>query len=365
MEITNESSDHSDTEDIKEVDSIFSSCEHIHSQSLGSKYILDISASSESNPYIAAALSDFDCGIFNLTESGVSKITQLKSHTNKLVGCKFCPGQNRLLYTASTDGTIKLWDLRVLKQSEVCSFKDTTLDQSNVVKSLCSFDVSPCNRLLAAGTDLIDSDVYILFWDVRNIKLLGAYWESHTDDITQIKFHPDNSNKLMSGSTDGLINIYNLLEQCEEDALEECLNTEELVEDLQWFNDGKQYKISCVTSANNLQLWYSDGAEPYKRFNRDEIALKIKKTTENTYIAKAHPVKDSLLVLCGSNGHEGRTLRSLNLSKDHMIPAFQFKENVQKIRSSHINENTGVLITGGEKGILDIWKPNFKVLNNK
>lgn len=94
--------------------------------------------------------------------------------------------------------------------------------------------------------------------------------------ILQVKFHPNDSNKLISGSTDKLINIYNLLESNEDDALQECLNTEALVEDLQWFNDGKQWKISCITSTNDLQLWETDGAEPYQRFNREDIASQIK-----------------------------------------------------------------------------------------
>lgn len=77
----------------------------------------------------------------------------------------------------------------------------------------------------------------------------------------------------MSGSTDGLINIYNLSEASEDDALQECLNTEALVEDLEWF-DGN--KISCITSTSDLQLWQTEGAEPYKRFNRDDFATQIK-----------------------------------------------------------------------------------------
>lgn len=67
-------------------------------------------------------------------------------------------------------------------------FLDTTIDGSDLVKSINSFDVCPNNRLLAAGTDLTDGDPYILFWDIRSVKLLGAYWESHTDDITQVSF---------------------------------------------------------------------------------------------------------------------------------------------------------------------------------
>lgn len=69
-----------------------------------------------------------------------------------------------------------------------CSITDTTLTEGSAVKPLSSFDVSPSNILLAAGTELTEGDAYILFWDIRNTALLGAYWESHTDDITQVDF---------------------------------------------------------------------------------------------------------------------------------------------------------------------------------
>lgn len=42
------------------------------------------------------------------------------------------------------------------------------------------------DRLLSAGTDSFDGDAFLLFWDIRNPKLLGGYWESHTDDITEV-----------------------------------------------------------------------------------------------------------------------------------------------------------------------------------
>lgn len=60
-------------------------------------------------------------------------------------------------------------------------------------------------------------------------KLLGAYWESHSDDVTAVKFHPDKFNFLATGSTDGLLNSFNLLEANEDDALLYSFNTESSV----------------------------------------------------------------------------------------------------------------------------------------
>ncbi|XP_050300064.1 WD repeat-containing protein 89 [Anthonomus grandis grandis] len=347
-----------------EINATFSKCEHVCAQSVGPKYILHLAATSDSNPYIAASLSDFSTDLFTLTESKIAKITRFEEHTNRIIGNKFSPRNNNLLYTASSDGSIKVWDLREAKES-VFTFSDTTRAENGLLKPLNSFDVSPCDRLLAGGTELVEGDAYILFWDVRKHNLLGAYWESHTDEISQVKFHPESSDKLMSGSTDGLINIYNLEESSEDDALEETLNTECVVEELQWFEEGGTWKVSCITSINDLQLWATDGAEPYKSYLRKQIGEKIKTKSEYIYLARVHPVRGSLMLLCGSNANEGSAFRSLKVMGGNIEKAFQFKENRQRIRASCLNENTSLFLTGGEKGQLDVWKPDLEIMNTK
>lgn len=105
------------------------------------------------------------------------------------------------------------------------------------IKPLVSFDLSCDERLLAGGTEHTGGDAFILFWDIRQSgskienknKLLGGYWESHMDDITCLTFHPSKRNVLASGSTDGLMNIFDLTQSSEDLALTYSLNTESSV----------------------------------------------------------------------------------------------------------------------------------------
>ncbi|KAI9682300.1 MAG: hypothetical protein M1817_000354, partial [Caeruleum heppii] len=48
--------------------------------------------------------------------------------------------------------------------------------------------------------------------------------ESHSDDITELRFHPSQTALLISGSTDGLVNLYDTALQDEEDALLQTIN---------------------------------------------------------------------------------------------------------------------------------------------
>jgi hypothetical protein len=57
-------------------------------------------------------------------------------------------------------------------------------------KRITSFDVDCQDRMVCAGTEALYGDVYTLFWDVRAAKMLGAYWYSHSDDITQVRVRP-------------------------------------------------------------------------------------------------------------------------------------------------------------------------------
>lgn len=83
-------------------------------------------------------------------------------------------------------------------------------------------------------------------------------------------------NRLISGSVDGLINIYDLSMPCEDDALMDSLNTVSSIDKLSWYKKGIKEGISCITHTMDLQLWYTDSSEPYQSYTRKEISKIIK-----------------------------------------------------------------------------------------
>ena len=44
--------------------------------------------------------------------------------------------------------------------------------------------------------------------------------ESHNDDVTKLEFHPDIPTLLLAGSLDGILCIYDLAKENEEEAIE-------------------------------------------------------------------------------------------------------------------------------------------------
>lgn len=88
-----------------------------------------------------------------------------------------------------------------------------------------------------------------------------------------MKFHKEKTEILATGSLDGLLNVYNVMEQTEDDALTYSLNIENSVEKLTWLDEAK---VSCITQSNDLQLWNAETGDLIKSYNRDKICRSIK-----------------------------------------------------------------------------------------
>ncbi|PNF15923.1 WD repeat-containing protein 89 [Cryptotermes secundus] len=319
-------------------------------------YILHMNASVTSNPRVAVALSDQSCAIYDVTQ--LSKVETLCGHKGTVVNVRFSPGDESLVYSASSDGTIKLWDLRIGNQSAK-EFKDDTED-SEKLKPLSDFDIAADGRFICGGTELIHDDAFLLFWDIRSTNLLGGYWESHTDDITQVCFHPTKPDTLASGSTDGLMNIFDISKACEEDALQLSLNTESSVAKIGWFpRESGSDMLSCITHTEDLQLWTSDGAYPFVQFSREKICHSMqRKLVESCFIVDAHQTNTLGEVLLLTTAGRGECLRTLAVNKNKLKPLSSLAGNKQIVRTSWYDRNSELLLTGGEGGLLSLWKPS-------
>lgn len=139
------------------------------------------------------------------------------------------------------------------------------------------FDINQNDRVLCAGTEMLDQDVYAIFFDVRKVSIMGGYWESHSGDICSVRFHKENPDCIASGSTDGLINVYDLSQPDENDALEYCLNTESSVANLQWHrNANDEDVLSCITHTNDLHLYDVKESELIVSYNRKSVTNSLK-----------------------------------------------------------------------------------------
>lgn len=153
---------------------------------------------------------------FSNFRSPLTSITN--AHQEGIADVKSISGSEAV--SCGADG-VKIWDLRA---------KPSTSPQAHFVSPLSkhgisALDVSPETYRIAAGTEMISSDAGVHIWDIRKgSEPIVSYVDSHNDDITCVKFHPNDRNALLSGSTDGLVNIYNTSISDEDDAVYQTIN---------------------------------------------------------------------------------------------------------------------------------------------
>lgn len=71
-----------------------------------------------------------------------------------------------------------------LRSNEIIfNFHDDTNGEK---KPFTCIDINSNSRIVCCGTEKIRGDAFIVFYDIRQSKLLGGYWESHFDDITDV-----------------------------------------------------------------------------------------------------------------------------------------------------------------------------------
>ena len=112
-----------------------------------------------------------------------------------------------MLFSCGDNGQLKIWDHRILNNIK----PSLTFDYCKDRRELLCADVNSNDSLIATGTTRNVDDSLIYIYDIRfNDRYLHKLSESHSKDITQIKFDPLDKNKFTSASLDGLICLYNL-----------------------------------------------------------------------------------------------------------------------------------------------------------
>lgn len=67
---------------------------------------------------------------------------------------------------------------------------------------------------MAAG-----SEGLIRFFDLKTMKLRSSFDESQNDEISALKFNPNIPTELLASSLDGLLVVYDLTQENEEESL--------------------------------------------------------------------------------------------------------------------------------------------------
>ena len=193
---------------------------------------------------------------------------------------------------------------------------------------------------------------------------MGGFFESHQEEVTDVKFHPTDPDLLISGSTDGLINVFDCKKESEDDALKYSLNTEDSVAKLKWHHEDK---ISCISNTNDLYLYDINNQDLLKKWTRSNItdAIKRKSVIDCNLIDCYNYGADEMMFLATSNYNKGECIRSVKFNDTSLDPLGNFSSNSQIVRASLYNEKENMFFTFGENAVITMWKEGVSTSSSK
>ncbi|XP_065087940.1 WD repeat-containing protein 89 [Ochlerotatus camptorhynchus] len=280
---------------------------------------------------------------------------EFAKYKSAIKGAKFFGNNPNTLMVCTEEGDVNLYDLRT--GNTVHRFDDVS---EGPKKTMTAFDINQNDRVMCASTEVQKGgDSFLLFFDIRERSFLGSYWECHSEDVTNVRFHPTNPDLLSSASVDGLINVFDISKPNEDDALQDCFNVENSIESINWHSSPTDKDwISCITTTNDFHLYEVETQEIVVEFDRESITEYTKRTSsmDCNVINTHNDGSAGFFLLAGSNYNKGECLRSLRYDNKHFLPHRNFLHNKQIIRASVYNEKEHCLITTGESGLITVWR---------
>ncbi|KAL2863727.1 WD repeat protein [Aspergillus lucknowensis] len=263
----------------------------------------------------------------------------------------------QLVATGGRDGKMKLWDLRNGKNSAVVAVE--TANRAPVLSIANCFETNT----LVAGTELLSHQAIVAFWDVRspNQPLL-QYVESHNDDVTELQYHPTRRNILLSGSTDGLVNIYDTAITDEDEAL------------VQVINHGSVHHAGFLNEKTIYALSHDEVFSIHAATDPDDQAQEpepvqfgdLRQPLKCEYIAQLCIGSQGSYIAAGN-----KIDKRLDLIPLFPTPSWRFDEQnswrlpgghgEEVVRSVYIDEQTQSVFSCGEDGFVRAWKPEAGV----
>ncbi|OAL72007.1 WD domain-containing protein [Trichophyton violaceum] len=293
------------------------------------------------------SLRRFDRSSLALLPDGLAKETHAAGVSS------LCAAGDGLLATCGKDGTVKLWDAR--RAGAVAVF------QADKGMPLLSLACNASSHSIVAGTELVKPDAFVLFWDARSPgKTCRQYVESHNDDVTEIQFHPSRPSILLSGSTDGLVNIYDTTVPEEEDALVQVVKHSS-IHHAGFMQDKAVYALSHDEMFSIHPVTSADEDDSHA----DEV--KAAEFGDLRPVLKAEYVVQVLVDAAGSYVATGRSSdRSLSLTPLVHTPKFHFEQSnswmlpgahgEEVVRSVLFDSESRTIYTCGEDGHVRLWK---------
>ncbi|KAL8722688.1 MAG: hypothetical protein Q9225_000855 [Loekoesia sp. 1 TL-2023] len=188
---------------------------------------------------------------------------------------------------------------------------------------------------------------------------LLEYTESHNDDVTDLSFHPSNPSVLLSGSTDGLVNLYDTSISDEDDALIQVFNHGSSIAHADFLSN---HEVSALSHDEILSIYDTGELHQDEAPQSVQAFGDLRPQLECEYIVDLVSSEASGPVL-GAGSHSAQHLDivplryhsdwTLENSTAIRLPGAHGEEIV---RSICFGDDRNTIFTAGEDGLIKAWR---------
>ncbi|KAG6003035.1 hypothetical protein E4U21_002423 [Claviceps maximensis] len=268
-------------------------------------------------------------------------------------------GGGAVVCTAGEDGTVGVWDLRLGEAARVAHF---TAANAPILSLACNAST----KTIALGTELHNHSASLHLWDLRSLpqgQAQAHYQDLHSDDITELAFHPSNPAVLLSGSTDGLVNIYDTRIADEDELTIQTFNHNASIHHAAFLTDTEVLALS-----HDEQFALYDVAEERENGDAVQVFGDLRSVLECQYVAGMTIKADGSGAVVGCGAQNQHLFKLTFLAKNqHDEPKWAFDTNNsvglpgahgdEVVRSFCFFDEAQLVFTAGEDGTVKAWRP--------
>ncbi|KAJ6442642.1 WD domain-containing protein [Purpureocillium lavendulum] len=289
------------------------------------------------------------------------------AHGGGVSALRVFDGPAGLVCTAGEDGGVAVWDLRAAGDAaKVAQFKAS---DAPILSMACSAST----QTIAVGTELANHTASIYLWDVRSTPAARAhYQEVHSDDVTTLRFHPTQAALLLSGSTDGLVNVYDTRVVDEDELTLQTLNLGASVHDAGFLGgssdstDAASSEVYALSHDERFALY--DVAEHRASGDATQAFGDLREVLPGVqYVAGVTPKTDGSGAVIGAGSQDKQHFELVFMARDPARQAWVLDRDngvglpgahgEEIVRSFCFFDEEQLVFTAGEDGNIKAWRP--------
>ena len=199
----------------------------------------------------------------------------------------------------------------------------------------------------------------------RDIRSLSApkrhYSELHSDDITELRFHPTQPTHLLSGSSDGLVNILDTAIADEDQVVCQTFNHNAGIHRAGFLNDTDVFALS-----HDEKLALYTAAEKVECGAAIQDFGDMRSVLDCQYVANIYPKVTGASFAVGAGAAKQKIFGLVHLAKDGAGKWKLDLENTVGLPGAHDEEivrsfcfldDQQIVFTAGEDGCVKSWRP--------